>query len=348
MEAAWFAVIGFMLAVYVVLDGFDFGAGILHLLIAKTDEERRTVLSAIGPFWDGNEVWLVAAGGVLVFAFPRVYSAAFSGFYMPLTMVLWLLILRGLSIELRSHHDNPLWRSFWDASFALASAIIALVLGASLGNLIRGVPLDRSGYFRAVLFTNFRTGPNPGVLDWYTILVGLFAVAVLAGHGAVYLWWKASGEVAQRAGRLAGRLWVGIAVAMLPVTALTAFVRPPLFEGLLRRPWSWPFLLLALGGVAAVFLSLARRRELAAFLGSSAFIFGMLGITAAEMFPTILPSTIDAAYSLTAWNAASGSQGLRIGFIWWVPAIVLAIAYFAFLFRLFRGKASISSANGRY
>jgi len=348
MEAAWFAVIGFMLAVYVVLDGFDFGAGILHLLIAKTDEERRTVLAAIGPFWDGNEVWLVAAGGVLVFAFPRVYAAAFSGFYLPLTMVLWLLILRGLSIEFRSHHDNPLWRNFWDASFAFASVLIAAVLGASLGNLIRGVPLDSSGYFRAVLFTNFRTRPEPGALDWYTILVGLFAVAVLAGHGAVYLWWKASGTVADRAERLAKRLWVGIAAALLPVTVATAFVQPLLFERFLGRPWSWPFLLIALGGLAAVFVSLARRQELAAFLGSSAFILGMLGITAAEMFPTILPSTIDAAYSLTAWNAASGSQGLRIGFAWWVPAIVLAIAYFAFLFRLFRGKASIRSANDGY
>jgi len=348
MEAAWFAVIGFMLVIYVVLDGFDFGAGILHLLIAKTDEERRTVLAAIGPFWDGNEVWLVAAGGVLVFAFPRVYSAAFSGFYLPLTMVLWLLILRGLSIELRSHQDNPLWRNFWDVSFALASAIIAAVLGASLGNLIRGVPLDRSGYFRAVLFTNFRTRPDPGVLDWYTILIGLFAVAVLAGHGAVYLWWKASGAVADRAERLAKGLWVGIVVALLPVTWATDFVQPTLFERFLGRPWSWPFLLLALSGAAAVFFSLGRRRDLDAFLGSSAFIFGMLGITAAEMFPTILPSTIDAAYSLTAWNAASGSHGLRIGFAWWVPAIVLAIAYFAYLFRLFRGKASVRSANGRY
>src|SRR5215467_572701 len=141
METAWFIILSLMLATYVVLDGFDFGAGILHLFVAKTDAERRTVLAAIGPVWDGNEVWLIASGGVLVFAFPRVYAAGFSGFYLPLMMVLWLLILRGLSIELRSHQDNPLWRNFWDVSFALASAIIAAVLGASLGNLIRGVPL---------------------------------------------------------------------------------------------------------------------------------------------------------------------------------------------------------------
>ncbi len=346
MEAAWFALIGFMLSVYVVLDGFDFGAGILHLFVAKTDEERRTVHAAIGPFWDGNEVWLVAAGGVLVFAFPRVYSSSFSGFYLPLMMVLWLLILRGISIEFRSHHDNPLWRNLWDASFAFASAILALVLGASLGNLIRGVPIDRSGYFSAPLFTNFRTQPDPGALDWYTILVGLFSVAVLAGHGALYLSWKASGPVAQRSEQLARRLWVVIGLAFLLITAATAIVQPVLFQRLLERPWIWPLLFVMLGGLAAVYRSLARRRELSAFLGSSVFIFGMLATTAAQMFPTILPSTIDPAYSLTAWNAANGPKGLLIGFAWWVPAIILAIGYFVYLFRSFRGRISARSDDG--
>src|SRR6266704_2958457 len=141
METFWFAIVAVMLAVYVVLDGFDFGAGILHLLVAKTDEERRTVLGAIGPVWDGNEVWLVASGGVLFFAFPRAYAAGFSGFYLPLMIALWLLI-------------------------------------------VRGVPVDASGYFVGPLFTDFRPGPHPGVLDWYTVLLGLFALGVLAGHGA--------------------------------------------------------------------------------------------------------------------------------------------------------------------
>src|SRR5207249_7988598 len=133
----WFAIVAGMLAVYTVLDGFDFGVGILHRLVARTDVERRTVLAAIGPVWDGNEVWLVAAGGVLFLAFPRVYAAAFRGFYLALMIVLWLLILRGVAIESRSHLENPLWREFWDTTFALASALLAVVLGTSLGNLIR-------------------------------------------------------------------------------------------------------------------------------------------------------------------------------------------------------------------
>src|SRR6188474_1795288 len=135
METAWFFLLVGMLTTYVVLDGFDFGAGILHLAVARTDQERRTVLAAIGPVWDGNEVWLIAAGGVLVFAFPRAYSAGFSGFYMPLMMVLWLLIMRGISIEFRSHEAHPLWRSFWDGTFSFSSVLAALVLGVALGNV---------------------------------------------------------------------------------------------------------------------------------------------------------------------------------------------------------------------
>src|SRR5712692_5467414 len=139
METIWFTLVALMLIVFVVLDGFDYGAGILHLLVAKTDDERRTVLGAIGPVWDGNEVWLITSGGVLFFAFPRAYAAGFSGFYLPLMIALWLLILRGLSIELRSREPNVLWRSFWDGTFTLGSVLQAIVLGAALGNIVRGV-----------------------------------------------------------------------------------------------------------------------------------------------------------------------------------------------------------------
>ncbi len=176
MEAVWFAIVSAMLAVYVVLDGFDFGVGIVHRLVARTDQERRTVLAAIGPVWDGNEVWLIAAGGVLFMAFPKVYATAFSGFYLALMIVLWLLILRGVAIEFRSHQDNPLWREFWDTVFSLASALLAVVFGTSLGNLVRGVPLGKEGLPGMPLFTNFLPGREPGILDWYTGLVGLFTL----------------------------------------------------------------------------------------------------------------------------------------------------------------------------
>src|SRR5437588_6983181 len=163
MEMVWFAMVAAMLTVYAVLDGFDFGTGILHRLVARTDEERRTVLAAIGPVWDGNEVWLIAAAGVLFLAFPRVYAGAFSGFYLALMIVLWLLILRGVAIESRSRQENPLWREFWDTTFSLASALLAVVLGVTLGNVVRGVPLDGTGLFFVPLFTDFQPSARPGV-----------------------------------------------------------------------------------------------------------------------------------------------------------------------------------------
>lgn len=210
MEALWYGIIAVMLSIYVVLDGFDFGAGILHLFVARTDDERRQLLSAIGPFWNGNEVWLLSSGGLLVFAFPGVYAVGFSGFYLPLMMVLWLLVLRGLSIEFRSKEENTLWRTFWDNTFFASSLLMAIVLGAALGNVIRGVPIGKDGYFDGALFTNFQPGINPGILDWYTVSVGLFAAITLAAHGASFLVWKTSGELRNRALSAAKGLWIAV------------------------------------------------------------------------------------------------------------------------------------------
>jgi cytochrome d ubiquinol oxidase subunit II len=236
METAWYVIIALMLTAYLVLDGFDFGVGILHLLVAKNDQERRTVLAAIGPVWNGNEVWLIVSGGVLVYAFPKVYAAGFSGFYLPLMMVLWLLILRGLSIELRSHEASPLWRSFFDGLFTFSSTLMAIILGAALGNVVRGVPLTQEGYFSGPLFTNFLPGgTNTGVLDWYTVLVGLFATALLAAHGAVYLNWKTGGAVQERSQNLAPTLWKLTVVLSLVVAGATTIVKPGFFTTLLGR-----------------------------------------------------------------------------------------------------------------
>src|SRR6266436_6779230 len=156
MQTAWYALVAFMLTAYVVLDGFDLGAGAIHLFIARDDPERRTVLRSIGPVWDGNEVWLIASGGTLFFAFPALYASSFSGFYLPLMVVLWLLILRGISIELRDHIDSPVWKPLWDVVFAGSSALLAVFFGAALGNVVRGAPLDASGEFFLPLWTNFQ------------------------------------------------------------------------------------------------------------------------------------------------------------------------------------------------
>src|ERR1035437_609779 len=185
MATFWFWAIGSMLAIYAVLDGFDIGAGIIHLLVARSETERRLVLRTIGPVWNGNEVWLIAGGGTLLMAFPALYASSFSGFYLPLMMVLWLLILRGISVEFRSRIDSPVWSPFWDLVFAGASAALAGFYGAAIGNVIRGVPLDASGFFFLPLWTNFNVGPRVGILDWFTIMVGLATFFTMAEHGAL-------------------------------------------------------------------------------------------------------------------------------------------------------------------
>ena len=343
METLWFIVISLMLAAYVVLDGFDFGAGILHLFVARNDVERRTVLGSIGPVWDGNEVWLIASGGVIVFAFPRAYAAGFSGFYLPLMMVLWLLILRGLSIEFRSKEESPIWRSLWDGLFFVSSTLMAIVLGAALGNLIRGVPLDKTGYFSGPLFTNFQLGPHPGVLDWYTVSVGVLTLLVLALHGALYLIWKTDGEVNRRSTIAAKALWPAVLGVGLVVTYMTSQVQPLIFHNLAARPWIWPLALLVPASLVAIVFQLKQKRELPAFLASVVFIAMLLASTAAGAFPNILISTLDPAYTVTVFNGSSGALGLRLGVTIWSIAIVLAIGYFVYMFHSFRGKVDVEN-----
>jgi cytochrome d ubiquinol oxidase subunit II len=348
METVWFAIVSGMLTVYVVLDGFDFGAGILHRFVARTDEERRTVLAAIGPVWDGNEVWLVAAAALLFLAFPGVYSAAFSGFYLALMIVLWLLILRGIAIESRSQHENPLWREFWDTTFSLASALLAVVLGAALGNVVRGVPLDATGYFAIPLFTDFQPGVQPGIFDWYTTLVGVFTLCVLAGHGALYLVWKTTGPVQARSRAWARKAWLAVLPLWALVTLATAWIQPTVYTNLFARPWSLGLVLLMLGGLLGVFRFLKREQELAAFLSSSAFLLGLMAVAMAGNYPLWLRSTLDPAHSLTAANTAAESYALMVGLVWWTIGITLAGGYFVYVFRSFRGKVDAGAAGHGY
>jgi cytochrome d ubiquinol oxidase subunit II len=301
------------------------------------------VLAAIGPIWDGNEVWLIAAGGVLFMAFPNVYATAFSGFYMALIVVLWLLILRGVAIELRSHQDHPLWREFWDTVFMLASALLAVVFGTTLGNLIRGVPLGEEGLRGMPLFTNFLIGRAPGILDWYTGLVGLFTLAALSVHGALYLAWRTTGPVRERSVAFALEAWKAALVLWVAATAATAWVRPEVFTGLVARPWAFAFVALSIAGAWGAIRFMRLGRDLAAFLSSSAFLLGMLAATLAGQYPFWLRSTLDPSHSLTALNSASDHYGLRVALTWWPVGIALVAVYFTFLFRWMREKVGMES-----
>jgi cytochrome bd ubiquinol oxidase subunit II len=334
--AVWYAIVTCMLTAWAVLDGFDFGAGIVHFALGKTDEERRSILAAIGPIWDGNEVWLVAGGGIFFFAFPRAYAVALSGMYLALMMVLWLLVLRGIAIELRGQVNHPLWRAGWDAVFACASALMAVVAGVALGTVIRGVPLGPSGWFHLDLFA--LTDPHGGAINGYTGLVGLLSLALLAAHGTTYLAWKSEGELHARSLAAAKRAWIVALVLFAGTTVATGIVRPSLLGSLAHRPWAWPLPVVTVASAAVVPLSLAKDKELRAFLASCAFLVSVLLATAAVLFPALLPSTVDPAYTLDAYTAASGERGLSLGLMWCIPALVLATAYFVNLFRSMRGK----------
>ena len=348
MVELWYGIVALMLTLYVVLDGFDLGAGMLHVAVARTDAERRQVLAAIGPYWDGNEVWLLAAGGALFAAFPKVLAAGLSGFYLAIMFVLWCLLLRGISIEFRSHVSDPLWRGFWDGVLALASGLLALFFGAALGNLLRGLPLGPDGWFGLALFTDFLARPPVGILDWYTVLVGVFAVLALALHGALYLAWRTDGAVRERSLAIARpAAWIAV-IAWLLVTWATVAVHPAMFEAFARRPLAWLGAALALAGAAAIGLGLRRGRDLAAFLGSSGFIAGLLVATAASLFPVMLRAVPDAALSITAYAASNDAHGLRVALGWWSVGFPLAIAYLVLLFRLHRGRAAAARDGEGY
>jgi len=338
LETLWFCIAALAVTAYVVLDGFDFGAGILHLTVARTDAERRQVLGAIGPFWDGNEVWLLAAGGVLFLAFPRVLASGLSGFYLAIMLVLWVLILRGVAIEFRSHVGDGMWRRFWDAAFCLASTLAPILLGAALGNLIRGVPLEANGWFSLALWDSFSPRGALGILDWYTTLAGILALVALAHHGALFLAWRTDGVVRERSlarAATAAPILIGIWIAASVATALVA---PDLAAGAASRPLAWLAGGVAVAGMAISIVARRRGRDLQAFLGSCAFVLGILAATAAAMFPVMLKSAGDPALSLTAFNAASRASALGKALLWWPVGFVLAVGYFVLLFRLHRER----------
>lgn len=345
LPVIWFCIVAVMIAVYVVLDGFDLGAGIVHLGVARNEQERRAVLKSIGPVWDGNEVWLLAGGGALFFAFPALYASSFSGFYLPLMMVLWLLVLRGASIEFRSHIDNSVWKPFWDAVFTISSALLAIFFGAALGNVVRGVPLDASGNFFLPLWTDFTPGPQPGILDWYTILVGVYSFCVLTLHGSLWVNLKTEGEIQQRARKIARICWYAVAALTVVVTIVSFSLQPHLSRSFAERPAGYVFPALALAGLFGMLLYLGKSNELRAFLASCLFIIGMLTSVVFGVFPNVLPSNTNPEMSLTIHNASASAYGLKIGLMWFTPGILLALSYTTFLYRRFAGKVRLEGGH---
>jgi cytochrome d ubiquinol oxidase subunit II len=341
MGFVWFWLVAVMIVGYVVLDGFDLGVGVLHLFLVRTEAERQASLRSIGPVWDGNEVWLLAGGGTLFFAFPLLYASAFSGFYLPLMIVLWLLVLRGVSLELRNHLDVGVWRRLLDGVFGLASALLTIFFGAALANVLRGVPLQEDGYFFLPLWTNWRPGANPGILDWYTVIGGLVALVALTLHGALWLSLKVSEDLEKRARRIVNPLWVLLVILTVVSLIATIAIRPATLNNYYQYPVTFVVPLGVVASLGAIWFFNRNGQALKAFLGSCTYLFFMLAGACWGVYPTLLPATTGANRDITLTRALSGPHTLGVGLAWWSFGMALAIGYVVFVYSRFKGKADV-------
>jgi len=331
LNIVWYVLVGVLLTGYAILDGFDLGTGALHLF-TKKDEHRRILLNAIGPFWDGNEVWLVTGGGALFAAFPEVYATAFSGFYTPFILLLFMLIFRAVSIDVRSKQTRQVWRQFWDVAFAVSSVIAALLIGIALGNIAKGVPLGPNFEYRGNLLEQL----NP-----YSILVGVTTVALFMMHGSIFLLMKTEGELqTQIRGWVQNTIIFFMMMYVLTTMATLVYV-PHMATPFRENGWLFFAPLISLLAVANIPREVTRGREMRAFLSSSAAIAGLMMLFGIGMFPEMIHSSPNPEFSLTAFNGASSPRTLMIMLIIAVIGIPLVVGYTAGIYWVFRGKVKI-------
>ena len=330
INTVWFIVLAFMLAGYAVLDGFDLGVGAVHLLLGRNPRERGRLIDTIGPVWNGNEVWLLAAGGSMVVAFPHLYAASFSGFYLALMIVLWLLVLRGLGIEFRHQIDHDMWRQAWDVAFSLSSALLALLFGVALGNVLRGVPLDEHGEFQ---------GTFSLMLNWFALLGGALSVAVLSMHGAAWVAVKTDGLLQARARRFAGALWWAAMALLAAMIAASFVVRPDFTANFVKHPWLLLVPAITAAGAMAIKYFHGRQDDRRAFAAGSVMIVGVLASVAAGLYPRLLPAGPGSAHpGLDIYNAASPEGSLRTALAIYLWGLALVALYQVTVYRLWRGK----------
>jgi cytochrome bd ubiquinol oxidase subunit II len=341
MIAIWYAIVSFMLIIYIVLDGRNFGAGMLQWFVARTPEERRQVIAAIGPLWTWHEVWLLGFGGTLIAIFPRLMASAFAGYYLALFLILWCLILRGISLEVGGTINDRLWQTYWDFIFVCSNLLLAILFGAAAGNVARGVPLNADGNFSMAFFTDFNVRGHVGLLDWYTVSIAILAVVMLAAHGATYLTLKTEGPVHDRSEKFGKYLWLATVPLLFLILVESRIVRPDLPGHAWSNPFWWLGLLITVVSIICLVSGLTGRRERRAFLASNFLIVGLLATGAAAIFPVMLRSTLAPENSLTAYAVASSPTTLLRASFWWPISFALAVFYFIFISRRYAGKVSV-------
>ncbi len=328
LNTAWFLLIGILIAGYAILDGFDLGVGVLHLF-ARNDRERRIHMNAIGPVWDGNEVWLLAAGGALFAVFPIVYATVFSGFYLAFMLLLFALIFRAVSLEFRGKIKPSRWRGFWDWCFGLGSLLPAVLFGVAVGNILRGLPIDANMMF---------TGSFLGLLNGYSLLIGVLSLALFTMHGAVYMTMKTEGELLERMRRWVNSSWIAVVILYSLATVASIFVSPYLFENTMDNLFFWLLLILLLGSLVYIPVATRGEKYFRAFFASSTAIACMIGFIGMSIYPWLVPSVTDLNFSLTIYNASSTPRTLKVMLTIVLTGMPLVIAYTIFIYRVFRGK----------
>lgn len=327
----WFILLGVLLVGYAILDGFDLGVGILHLFV-RQDQERRILMNSIGPLWDGNEVWLVTFGGAMFAAFPEVYATVFSGFYTAFMALLFALIFRAVSMEFRSKREGPAWRQFWDICFFGGSTLATFLFGVAVGNAMQGMPIGADHEFK---------GTTLDLLRPYPLLVGVLAVVTFAMHGALYLYLKTEGELQQRIHRWVWRAFGIFLVVYLFTTVYTLAEMPLATRNFDRHPWVWLVVILNILAIANIPRAVYTNRALYAFISSCATIAAMTFFFGVALFPELVHSSLNPAWSLDAYNAASSQKTLAIMRNIAFMGIPFVLAYTTAIFWVFRGKVKI-------
>ena len=331
LNTAWYLLIGVLLVGYALLDGFDLGVGVLHLF-ARDERERRISINAIGPVWDGNEVWLLAFGGAVFATFPPVYATVASSFYLAVMLFVFALIFRAVALEFRRQVDNDRWRKVWDGSFAGGSLLAAIIFGVATGNILRGLPIDADG----AVNISFLALLNP-----YALLVGLLSLALFTMHGAAFLALITEGGLQQRMTKCMTGAWLGLVVLGLVATAATGFVSPFLLQGLAGKPLSWIIGALLLAAIVYLPIAARRGRALHAFAASAVTIGALISLTGISLFPRMVPSSLDLSNSLTIYNASSSGLTLKVALLVTLIAMPVVLIYTAYIYKVFMGKLQL-------